>query len=131
MTGAYGLLGLHAQHAQENLLPTRISREALRNRIASGHPTLVEALGVGFYRDAHLPGAVNIPPGQVDALAAALLPDRDAEIVVYCTATCASSDAVARRLEELGYDAVTVYTGGKEDWVEHGLPLERPIVDPG
>jgi rhodanese-related sulfurtransferase len=96
--------------------------------MASGHPTLVEALGADFYSDAHLPGAVNIPPRQVNALAAALLPDRDAEIVVYCTATCASSDAVARRLEELGYHAVTVYIGGKEDWVEHGLPLERPTV---
>ena len=112
-------------------MPTRISRDALRNLMATGHPTLVEALGSGFYSDAHLPGAVNIPPRQVDTLAAALLPDRDADIVVYCTATCASSDAVARRLEELGYHAVTVYIGGKEDWVEHGLPVERPIVGPG
>jgi rhodanese-related sulfurtransferase len=88
-------------------------------------PTLVEALGVGFYTDAHLPGAINMPPGHVDALAPTLLPNRDVPIVVYCTGTCASSHAVARRLEELGYSAVAVYSGGKEDWVEHGLPLER------
>src|SRR5262245_9818718 len=88
-------------------------------------PMLVEALGAGFYTDAHLPGAVNIPPGHVDALAPTLLPYRHVPIVVYCTSTCASSNAVARRLEELGYAAVAVYTGGKEDWVEHGLPLER------
>jgi hypothetical protein len=24
-----------------------------------------------------------------------------------------------------------VYLGGKEDWVEHGLPLERPDRDGG
>jgi rhodanese-related sulfurtransferase len=88
-------------------------------------PMLVEALGVDFYSDAHLPGAINIPPGHVDALAPTLLPDRDVPIVVYCTGTCASSNAVARRLEELGYAAVAVYSGGKEDWLEHGLPLER------
>ena len=92
-------------------------------------PVLIEALGVGFYSDAHLPGAINIPPGQVDTLAPTLLPDLDAEIVVYCTRTGTSSDAVARRLAELGYAAVAVYDGGKEDWVEHGLPLERLIPD--
>jgi rhodanese-related sulfurtransferase len=82
----------------------------------------VEALGVGYYTDAHLPGAINIPVGHVDALAARLLPDRQAPIVVYCTGGGASSDAVAHRLEALGYAAVAVYLGGKEDWVEHGLP---------
>ena len=29
------------------------------------------------------------------------------------------------RLEELGYRNVAVYRGGKEDWVEHALPVER------
>lgn len=109
-------------------MPTRISRQALYDQMTSGDGLmLVEALGVGFYTDAHLPGAINIPPGHVDALAATLLPDRGAPIVVYCTGTCASSTAVARRLEELGYAAVAIYSGGKEDWVEHGLPLERPL----
>jgi len=114
----------------ETALPTRISRQALHDQMTSGEsPSLVEALGVGFYADAHLPGAINIPPGHVDALAPTLLPDRGAPIVVYCTGTCASSEVVARRLEELGYAAVAIYRGGKEDWVEHGLPLERPIGD--
>jgi rhodanese-related sulfurtransferase len=107
-------------------LPTRISRQDLYRRITNGdRPILVEALGAGYYSDAHLPGAINIPPTHVDRLAPALLPDRQAHIVVYGTGTGASSDAVARQLEELGYTAVAVYAGGKEDWVEHGLPLER------
>jgi rhodanese-related sulfurtransferase len=107
-------------------LPIHITRDDLYHRMIYGdHPTLVEALGVGYYTDAHLPGAINIPPGHVDALAARLLPDRQAPIVVYCTGGGASSDAVAHRLEALGYAAVAVYLGGKEDWVEHGLPLER------
>jgi rhodanese-related sulfurtransferase len=107
-------------------LPTRISTPALRSRLDSGDPpVLVETLGAGFYADAHLPGAINIPRGQVDSLASDLLPDRAAEIVVYCTRSCTSSDAVGRRLEELGYTTVAVYIGGKEDWVERGLPLDR------
>jgi rhodanese-related sulfurtransferase len=107
-------------------LPSRITREALQARITGAdRPVLVEALGAGFYADAHLPGAINIQPGRVDVLAPLLLPDRDAEIVVYCTRTCTSSKALARRLEEIGYSAVAVYSGGKEDWAEHGLPLDR------
>jgi rhodanese-related sulfurtransferase len=107
-------------------LPTHICRDDLQHLMTNGHrPVLVEALGAGYYADAHLPGAVNIPPGHVDRLAPALLPDRQALIVVYCTGAGASSDAVATRLEELGYSTVAVYNGGKEDWVEHGLPLER------
>lgn len=111
-------------------MPHRITREALRQRMMGPRrPALVEALGVGFYADAHLPGAVNIPPGRVDALAPRLLPDMGASIVVYCTETCTSSEVVARRLEELGYKAVAVYAGGKEEWVEHGLPVERAPAD--
>ena len=107
-------------------MPSHISRDELRLRMTTtGRPILVEALGAGYYEDAHLPGAINIPPGQVDRLAAALLPDRQVSIVVYGSATGVSSDAVARRLEELGYATVAIYGGGKEDWVEHGLPVER------
>jgi rhodanese-related sulfurtransferase len=110
-------------------LPSRIDREALHARMSSvDKPVLIEALGTGFYLDAHLPGAVNIPPTHVDALAPTLLPDLAAEIVVYGTITCTSSDAVAQRLEDLGYRSVSVYPGGKEDWAEHDLPLER--LDP-
>jgi rhodanese-related sulfurtransferase len=113
-------------------LPSQISRDELSLRMTSGDcPIIVEALGAGYYHDAHLPGAINIPAAQVDTLAPALLPDRQAQIVVYCTGTGASSDAVAKRLEELGYTAVAVYRGGKEDWVEHGLPLERLDIDAG
>ena len=88
-------------------------------------PVLVEALGAAFYADAHLPGAINITPAQVDRLAASLVPDRAVPIVVYCSGSCSSADAVARRLHELGYTDVAVYGGGKEDWVEHGLAVER------
>jgi rhodanese-related sulfurtransferase len=133
MTAAPDLLGGSAADDRERALPTHISREDLQARLAGpDRPALVEALGAGFYADAHLPGAINIPPGLVDRRAALIL-DRAVGVVVYCRRSCTSAEAVARRLEELGFTDVAVYGGGKEDWVEHGLPIERldPADPPG
>ncbi len=103
-----------------------IDRDELLVKLGSTEPpTLVEALGSAYYADAHLPGAVNIPPDQVDRLAPGTLPDTAAEAVVYCSSTCDNARIVARRLQQLGYQRIRIYAGGKEDWVEHGLPVER------
>jgi rhodanese-related sulfurtransferase len=48
---------------------------------------LVETLAPERYREAHLPGALNIPPDKIKELAPRLLPDKNAEIVTYCTNT--------------------------------------------
>ena len=45
---------------------------------------LVETLPAAAYDHAHLPGAINLPPDQVTQLAPTLLPDKTADIVVYC-----------------------------------------------
>lgn len=108
-------------------MPTSITRTDLRREIEGPEPpVLIEALGAAYFADAHLPGAINIPPGQVARLAPVLLPDLDARIVVYCSDRCDSSRIVARELADLQYSDVRIYEGGKEEWVEHGLPVERP-----
>jgi rhodanese-related sulfurtransferase len=104
-----------------------IDRDALVARLASENPPrLVEALPEKYYRDWHLPGALHLPLGDVESRAASALPDRDAEVVVYCaSASCRNSGAAARRLGLLGYGNVFVYPGGKQDWRDAGLPIER------
>jgi len=62
-----------------------ISRNDLKGKIDRGDNfVLVETLAPVAYEHAHLPGAINIPPDQVKQLAPQLLPDKDADIVVYC-----------------------------------------------
>jgi rhodanese-related sulfurtransferase len=46
--------------------------------------TVVETLAPELYREAHIPGALNIPPERIKELAPQLLPSKDAEIVTYC-----------------------------------------------
>jgi len=104
-----------------------IDRDTLQRKLAAARrPLLVEALPEKYYRDWHLPGARHLPHDQVKVLASVALPDRAAEIVVYCASkTCQNSHIAARQLEALGYADVAVYPGGKEDWSEAGLPVER------
>ena len=104
-----------------------ISCEELQAKLESGEPpVLVDALPPMSYAHSHLPGAINLVPGDVAERAARRLPDREAEIVVYCAnAECESSIETAERLVALGYASVRHYAGGKDEWRERGLPLER------
>ena len=62
-----------------------ITRDELKEKIDRGDNfNLVETLAPHAYEHAHLPGAINLPPDRVEELAPNLLPDKDAEIVVYC-----------------------------------------------
>ena len=103
-----------------------ITREELEARLNRGEEVvLVETLGPKYYEDAHLPGAINIPHPEVDALAPKMLPDKSAEVVVYCSnRACQNSPQAARRLAALGYENVYDYEEGKQDWIEAGLPIE-------
>jgi len=102
-----------------------ITRDELKAAIGAGTVTVVDALGGDYYAKQHLPGALALAPGDVDALAPAVLPDKGAAIVTYCTGpSCPNSGQVADRLTVLGYAHVRKYSGGIEDWVAAGLPTE-------
>lgn len=63
-----------------------ITREELKEKMdGNEHFILAETLSKETYDHAHLPGAINIPPDQVATYAARLLPDKSAEIIVYCS----------------------------------------------
>ncbi len=102
-----------------------ISRDELKAGIDAGTVTVVDTLGGDYYAKQHLPGAVALVPGDVNALASSVLPDRGAAIVTYCTGpSCPNSGQVADRLTALGYTNVRKYREGIEDWLGAGLPTE-------
>ena len=62
-----------------------ISRDELKKKIDRGDNfSLVETLPETAYHHAHLPGAINLPPDKVAAIAPTLLPDKNAAVIVYC-----------------------------------------------
>ncbi|MGH7677238.1 MAG: rhodanese-like domain-containing protein [Gemmatimonadaceae bacterium] len=62
-----------------------VSRDELRQKIERGDPlVLFEVLPEPYYRKHHLPGAVHMPPTDVEGTAERIVPDKNAEIVLYC-----------------------------------------------
>jgi rhodanese-related sulfurtransferase len=65
-------------------VPT-ITRDELHAKIARGDRfALFEVLPTMYWRKHHLPGAASLPPDQVATLMPQRVPDRGAEIVLYC-----------------------------------------------
>jgi rhodanese-related sulfurtransferase len=109
-----------------------ITREQLKEKMDRGDDfVLVEALSQKHYQSSHLPGAINLPYEFVDE-AEKVLPDKKAEIIVYCmNPECVASAEEARELEEMGYERVLHYAAGKQDWIKAGLPVEGKRVSSG
>ncbi len=62
-----------------------ISREELKAKMDRGEDfVLVDTMPEMYFRHSHLPGAVNLPVNEVRESAPELLPDKKAEIIVYC-----------------------------------------------
>lgn len=110
----------------------KIGREALKSKLdRRENVILVEALPAKYFDHSHLPGAINVPHDRVDELAPRMLPDRNAEIVVYCAnAPCQNSSIAAERLAALGYTDVADYHEGKQDWIDAGLPTVPSPAQP-
>ena len=112
--------------------PTPIDRDGVRAVVDAGTAIVVEALPAPYYDDAHLPGARNLPHDSDETAISAVLPDRAATVVVYCSnLACQNSTSLSRRLVQLGYTDVREYEAGKEDWITAGLPTESAVVSAG
>ncbi len=110
-------------------MPRTITRTELADALARGEVVLIDALPESYYAQQHLPGALNLVEAEVADRAAALLPDKSAAIVTYCSNTsCHNSTAVAVALTRLGYSDVRCYADGIQDWVEAGLPTESGLA---
>mgnify|MGYP002626892428 CR=1 FL=1 len=103
-----------------------ISRERLKEMMDEGDDfKLVEVLSEDEFAEYHRPDAVNIPLDEdFTRNFSNIIPDKETKVVLYCKDDeCRASENAARKIEQMGYQFVLEYPGGKEDWREHGLPL--------
>jgi len=105
-----------------------LTRDAVNHRLANDlRCVLIDVLDPERYCDYHLPDAINIPYGNdFDWEMQAAVPDRTTPVIIYSlNAGCPVANAAAQRARQLGYQEVYRYAGGKEDWANVRLPVER------
>jgi rhodanese-related sulfurtransferase len=104
-----------------------ISHKQVQRLLIRGNARAVEVLAEQHYREAHLPGAVNVPFDEdFDLHIRYAIPDKNTPVIVYCAdRDCALSPKAAKQLDRLGYNKVFEYRGGKADWQRAGLQVER------
>lgn len=76
--------------------------------------------------DSKIPGATVLPAGSPDNRILKALPDKNAEIVTYCSSvSCGASNKLASQLKQLGYTNVREYPEGIKGWMESGNRTEK------
>jgi rhodanese-related sulfurtransferase len=89
-------------------------------------PILLDVRTVDEYAEGHLEGAINIPLNELTANLD-LLPDLDAEIIVYCGSGHRSALAMGA-LNLLGYDNAVSLLGGVRAWMGSDLPVTDVVT---
>ena len=103
-----------------------ISREELKMRMAQNRPVqLLMALDRNNFERQHIPGSVHF--NHLEEAVKSLSPEQ--EVVVYCTnPTCPASYRAYYMLRSQGFKNLYRYTGGLEEWVAAGDPVEGKEV---
>ncbi len=74
----------------------------------------------------HLPGAKHVPKSYLESRIEGVVPDRDAQIVLYCQSGNRSAWAARTLEEDLGYTNVSSMTGGITLWKDRGYEVDVP-----
>jgi sulfur-carrier protein adenylyltransferase/sulfurtransferase len=104
--------------------------EARKGQAGNGNgagPILIDVREKDEWTEGFIPGARWIPRGFLEQRIEDQVPEKSAEIVLYCAGGTRSALS-ARSLEELGYTNVKSMAGGFSGWKRAGLPFERPFV---
>src|SRR4051794_32831510 len=89
-------------------------------------PVIVDVREQDEWDEGHIPGAVHIPRGHLEARIERAAPDAARPVLLYCSAGNRSVFA-AKTLEELGYADVVSLAGGFTDWKRNGFPIELQV----
>lgn len=76
------------------------------------------------YDEEHLPNAVSLPRGYLELDIDEVAPNADTHIVTYCGGGTRATLS-AHTLKNMGYESVSVLTGGFRGWKAKGLPTEK------
>jgi len=90
-------------------------------------PYLIDIREKDEWLEGQLPGATWVPRGFLEIRIEDQIPERDAEIILYCAGGTRSALS-AEALKALGYDNVSSMKGGFTAWKRAGNKYEHPFV---
>lgn len=123
-----GLGQLAEDHLGDRSTLREMSREELVARLANG-VVVWDVRPRAEFEAGHVPGAVSVPPGQIDQRVCHL--PADAEVVAYCRGPyCVFADDAVRLVEGSGGRAHRLEDGFPE-WRRSGLPIAVGVAASG
>jgi rhodanese-related sulfurtransferase len=107
-----------------------ISLEQMKEFVSDPHVVILDGRSSLFYKEGHIPHALNLPrddfQGAYAALRKKLEQKKDQPIIVYCSgSSCKDSVLIQIALTHLGYSKVYLFSGGWEEWTHAGLTQEK------
>jgi rhodanese-related sulfurtransferase len=102
-----------------------VTVEETRSRLAANPAAvLVDVREDGEWNAGHAAGARHLGKGIIERDIEAQVPDRNAEIILYCGGGFRSALA-GDSLQRMGYNNVASMAGGWRAWNEAGAPVEK------
>lgn len=99
-----------------------IGLPVVQNIFKNNSAVLMDARPYAKYMAGTIPGALYMSDEEVDKLKGRLPADKMTPIVAFCEGySCAKSHNLAKKLQEFGYQKMSVYAGGYPEWKEAGL----------
>ena len=113
--GADGPTAILVSEKGEKAMYQQITAEEAKKIIDSGEEHIIlDTREQDEFDEGHIPGAILIPYTEIENKAVEMLPDKDAQILVYCRSGRRSKIA-SESLAKLGYTNVKEF-GGIIDW---------------
>jgi rhodanese-related sulfurtransferase len=101
-----------------------ISVEDTRKKLKHGTARLIDVREESEWAAGHVRGAQHLGKGVIERDIEKKIPDKDAEIILYCGGgfrSALSADAIQR----MGYTNVRSMAGGWRAWEQSGGPVEK------
>lgn len=98
---------------------------ALKKRLDMGEkPLIVDVREDNEWAGGHVPGAIHLARGIIERDIEAKIPDKKAEILLYCGGGFRSALS-AESLQKMGYTNAVSVDGGWRGWTGAGYPVEK------
>lgn len=104
-----------------------VKAEQVKEKLGTDSVRLLDVREQDEVANGLIPGAAHLSRAHFESRVEDVLPDKDAEVVVYC-ATGVRSVFAAKTLRELGYSNVTSMAGGFQRWRDLGFDFKIPRV---